>query len=192
MQAEKTQQAIDSTANPAPLGLAGFALTTILLNLHNAGLFAMDTMIFAMGIFYGGLIQIIVGIMEWKKGNTFGTVAFTSYGAFWMVLVALLLLPQMGLGSAPSKESMASFLGIWGVFSVFLFIATLKLNRALQLVFGTLIVLFALLTIATATGSHQIHIAAGYSGILCGLLALYTAMAQVINEVYKKTIMPLN
>jgi len=73
----------DNTANPAPLGLLGFGMTTVLLNLHNAGFFELGSMILAMGIFYGGMAQVITGVMEWKKGNTFGTVAFTSYGLFW-------------------------------------------------------------------------------------------------------------
>ena len=72
----------DTTSNPAPLGLMGFGMTTVLLNMHNAGWFGLGSMILAMGLFYGGLAQIIAGIMEWKKGNTFGTTAFTSYGLF--------------------------------------------------------------------------------------------------------------
>jgi succinate-acetate transporter protein len=79
-------------ANPAPLGLLGFGLTTVLLNLHNAGFFGLNSMILAMGIAYGGLAQVIVGVMEFKKGNTFGMVAFTSYGLFWWSLVALIIL----------------------------------------------------------------------------------------------------
>lgn len=191
MQDEKITKIADTTGNPAPLGLCAFALTTILLNIHNAGFYGMDTMIFAMGIFYGGLAQVIVGYMEWKKGSTFGTTAFTSYGFFWIVLVGLLLLPKMGLGEAPSKVAMASFLSIWGLFSFFLFIATFKMNRALQFVFGTLVILFILLAVANATGSHAIHTIAGYEGIIVGLAALYTGMAQVINEVYGKVVMPL-
>src|SRR5512136_2705836 len=90
----------DTTANPAPLGLMGFGMTTVLLNLHNAGFFKLGTMILAMGIFYGGIAQIIAGIMEWKKNNTFGTTAFTSYGLFWLSLVWLLVTPKLGLGDA--------------------------------------------------------------------------------------------
>src|SRR5476651_1301695 len=86
----------DSTANPAPLGLCAFGMTTILLNLHNAGMFPMNSMIFAMGIFYGGLAQVIAGIIEAKKNNTFGLTAFTSYGFFWLSLVALLVMPKLG------------------------------------------------------------------------------------------------
>ena len=89
----------DRTGNPAPLGLMGFGMTTVLLNLHNAGFIALDTMILSMGIFYGGLAQIIAGIMEWKKGNTFACTAFISYGMFWLSLVALIALPHAGLAS---------------------------------------------------------------------------------------------
>ncbi|MGF6477758.1 succinate-acetate transporter protein [Pantoea dispersa] len=81
-------------ANPAPLGLMGFGMTTILLNLHNTGLFEMDVIILAMGLFYGGIAQILAGLLEYKKGNTFGLTAFTSYGSFWLTLVAILLLPK--------------------------------------------------------------------------------------------------
>ena len=84
-------------ANPAPLGLMGFGMTTILLNLHNVGYFALDGIILAMGIFYGGIAQIFAGLLEYKKGNTFGLTAFTSYGSFWLTLVAILLMPKLGL-----------------------------------------------------------------------------------------------
>ncbi len=83
-------------ANPAPLGLMGFGMTTILLNLHNVGYFALDGIILAMGIFYGGIAQIFAGLLEYKKGNTFGLTAFTSYGSFWLTLVAILLMPKLG------------------------------------------------------------------------------------------------
>ena len=90
----------DKTGNPAPLGLMGFGMTTVLLNLHNAGFIGLDTMILSMGIFYGGLAQVIAGIMEWKKGNTFACTAFISYGMFWLSLVSLIALPHAGLGLA--------------------------------------------------------------------------------------------
>ena len=100
----------DITSNPAPLGLMGFGMTTVLLNLHNAGFFGLGSMILAMGIFYGGLAQVIAGIMEWKKGNTFGTTAFTSYGFFWLTLVALIVMPKMGLIEAPDNSAMIAYL----------------------------------------------------------------------------------
>ena len=105
-------------ANPAPLGLMGFGMTTILLNLHNAGLFGMNGMILAMGIFYGGIAQIIAGIMEFRKGNTFGTTAFTSYGLFWLSLVYLILLPLDKPNFAPDNAAMAAYLFMWGLFTL--------------------------------------------------------------------------
>jgi succinate-acetate transporter protein len=196
MQNETPQQVttvknLDITANPAPLGLVGFGMTTVLLNLHNAGFFALGSMILAMGIFYGGLAQIIAGIEEWKKNNTFGATAFTSYGAFWLTLVALLVLPKMGLADAPDKTAMAAYLAMWGIFTLVMFVGTLKANRALQLVFGTLTILFFLLALGDATGNTMITVIAGYEGILCGFLAIYAGLAQVLNEMYKKTVAPL-
>lgn len=181
----------DNTANPAPLGLLAFGMTTVLLNLHNAGLYELNSMILAMGIFYGGTAQVIAGVMEWKKNNTFGTTAFTSYGFFWLTLVALIVLPKLGLAAAASSNAMAWFLGLWGFFTLLMFIGTLKLSRALQIVFGTLVVLFALLAIGDATGNEHLKTVAGYEGIFCGLSAIYTGMAQVLNQVYGKTVLPL-
>jgi len=181
----------DTTANPAPLGLLGFGMTTVLLNLHNAGLFPLDAMILGMGIFYGGIGQIIVGLMEWKKNNTFGATAFTSYGLFWLTLVALIVLPKTGFGPAPTATAMTAYLVMWGLFTAVLFVGTLKLSRALQIVFASLTVLFFLLAIADATGSHLIKTIAGYEGILCGFSAIYTGLAQVLNEVYGRTVAPL-
>jgi len=134
----------DTTSNPAPVGLMGFGMTTVLLNIHNAGIFELGSMILAMGIFYGGLAQVIAGIMEWKKGNTFGTTAFMSYGFFWLTLVGLIVLPKMGLSAAPEDSAMVAYLIMWGIFTAGLFIATLKLNRALQFVFASLTLLFFL------------------------------------------------
>ena len=181
----------DTTANPAPLGLAGFGMTTVLLNLHNAGLFELGTMILAMGIFYGGLAQIIAGIMEWKKGNTFGTTAFTSYGLFWLSLAALLVMPKMGLGETNSPVAMAFYLLMWGIFTFFLFLATLKMNKAIQFVFGSLTLLFVLLALGDITGNAVWKKIAGIEGIICGASAIYAAMAQILNEVYGRTILPL-
>lgn len=178
-------------ANPAPLGLMGFGMTTILLNIHNAGFFGMDAMILSMGIFFGGLAQVVAGIMEFKKNNTFGTTAFTSYGFFWLALVGLNIMPELGWAPAADSLSMAAFLFMWGLFTFFMFIATLKISRALQVVFGTLTILFFLLAIANFTGSALILTIAGYEGILCGFTAIYAAMAQVINESYGKVILPL-
>jgi len=181
----------DMTANPAPLGLMGFGMTTVLLNFHNAGIFELGSMILAMGFFYGGFAQIIAGLMEWKKSNTFATTAFTSYGFFWMSLVLLVVMPKMGLVEAPETAAMVAYLVMWGVFTAVLFIATLRLSRALQVVFGSLTVLFFLLALGDYTDSSTIKTIAGYEGIFCGFSAIYTALAQVLNEVYGKIVMPI-
>jgi succinate-acetate transporter protein len=181
----------DKTGNPAPLGLMGFGMTTVLLNLHNAGFFGMSSMILAMGIFYGGLAQVTAGIMEWKKGNTFATTAFCSYGFFWLTLVWLIVAPKVGWAEATAKEGMAAYLFMWGLFTFVMFIGTLKLNRALQVVFLSLTVLFVMLGIKDLNGSAELGTAAGYEGIFCGFSAIYAGLAQVLNECYGKVVLPL-
>ncbi len=181
----------DTTANPAPLGLLAFGMTTILLNLHNAGVFEFNAMILGMGLFYGGLAQVVAGIMEWKKKNTFGLTAFASYGFFWLTLVALLVLPKLGWGDKSSSTGMEWYLIVWGLFTLLMFIGTLRLSRALQFVFGSLTVLFFLLAIGEATQNAAITVAAGYEGIVCGLSAVYSGIAQVLNEVHQRTLFPL-
>ncbi len=189
--AEQESKPVDTTANPAPLGLMGFGMTTVLLNIHNAGFYKLGTMILAMGLFYGGIAQVIAGIMEWKKGNTFGTTAFTSYGLFWLALVALILMPGHNFGEANEHSAMAWFFAAWGTFTFFLFIGTLRLNRALQVVFFSLTVLFFLLVAREATGSELVGKIAGFEGIFCGASAIYAGLAQVLNEVYGRTVAPL-
>ena len=181
----------DNSANPAPLGLFGFGMTTILLNLHNAGFFEMNSMIYAMGLFYGGLAQIIAGIMESKKNNTFGFTAFVSYGFFWLTLVGLLVLPKLGWVVAPSEGGMIAYLIMWGIFTAILFVGTLKINRALQFVFATLTILFFLLALGDITGNATLKTFTGYKGIICGASAVYTGAANVLNEMYGKSVLPL-
>ena len=191
---------IEKLANPAPLGLLGFGLTTVLLNLHNAGFYPLDTMILAMGLAYGGLAQVIVGVMEFKKGNTFGTVAFTSYGLFWWSLVILLVLPKTtfftGL-NAPTETAMAAYFFMWGLFTLAMFFGTLKKNRALQFVFASLTILFFLLTVRELTnnavvfGTVTVNAVLGYEGVICGLSAVYLAIADVLNEAHGKTVLPI-
>jgi len=186
-----TVKNLDLTANPAPLGLTAFGITTVLLNLHNAGFFELGSMILAMGIFYGGIAQVIAGIMEWKKNNTFGMTAFLSYGLFWLSLVALIVLPKMGLADATSTGAMAAYLLMWGLFTAVMFVGTLRANKALQFVFGSLTILFVLLALGELTGSGTITMIAGYEGLICGFSAIYAGLAQVLNEMYKKTVAPL-
>jgi len=178
-------------ANPAPLGLLGFGLTTVLLNLVNAGAFPLDTMILAMGITYGGVAQIIAGSMEYKKGNTFGTVAFTSYGLFWWSFVMLLILPKFTGFSGPSSSSLAAYLVMWGIFTFGMFFGTLKANRALQFVFGSLAILFFMLAIAQYAGNATFTTITGIEGVICGLSAVYLGIAEVLNESHQKTVLPI-
>jgi succinate-acetate transporter protein len=183
----------DTTANPAPLGLLGFGMTTVLLNIHNAGLYELNSMIVGMGIFLGGIMQIIAGIQEWKKNNTFGATAFTAYGSFWITLVAIWLIPKTSIGADLRSDdiSMGWFLMMWGIFTAFMFVGTLRLSRALQIVFGSLTILFLLLAVSDFTGIKSIRIIAGIEGIFCGFSAIYTCAAQILNEVYKRPFLPL-
>lgn len=181
----------EGIANPAPLGLCAFGTTTVLLNIHNAGIIEMSSMILAMGIFYGGLAQVIAGIIEARKNNTFGLTAFTSFGFFWLSLVALVVMPKMGWMTGPSEKSMACYLAIWGLFTLLLFFGTLRLSRALQIVFATLTILFILLALGDASGNDGIKHLAGYEGIVCGLSAIYTGVAGLLNEIFGRTVLPI-
>lgn len=187
-------------ANPGPLGLLGFGMTTILLNfVHNARLGSADAMILGMGIAYGGLAQIIAGVLEYKKGNTFGMVAFTSYGLFWWSFVLLNILPY---GGTPSHESLAAYFFMWGLFTLIMFFGTLKTNRALQVVFMTLAILFFLLALREGLVASQyftVHDVnwnlftqiTGIEGIVVGFSAFYLALAEVLNEQHGKTVLPI-
>ena len=180
------------TANPGPLGLLGFGMTTVLLNLHNAGFLPLSIVIVAMGIALGGLAQIIAGIRELKQGNTFAGTAFTAYGLFWWSLVLIWVNPFASAGiEAASKIAMGWYLLLWGIFTGFMFIGTLTHNRITQIVFGSLTVLFILLALGDFTGNHTITTVAGFEGIFCGLSAIYSAVGQIVNGEHGKTILPL-
>ncbi|KAA0003216.1 MAG: hypothetical protein FE048_02005 [Thermoplasmata archaeon] len=182
----------NNLANPAPLGLMGFGMTTVLLNIHNAGFYNLGSMILAMGIFYGGLAQVIAGALEYKKGNTFGVTAFTSYGLFWLSLVGIILIPSIVSDiNAPDAKAMGCYLFMWGLFTFLMFISTLKKPTALQFVFISLAILFWLLALGEFTGNTTITKIAGYEGIICGLSAVYLAMAEVINETYGRIVVPI-
>ena len=186
-----TTELKDTTANPAPLGLMGFGMTTVLLNLHNTGLIALSSMILAMGLCYGGMAQVIAGVMEWKKKNTFGTLAFTSYGFFWISLVVLLVLPKLGWASAADKTSMGAYLLLWGFFTFLMFFGTLRINNALVTIFGSLTVLFWLLAAGDLTGSETLTRIAGWEGLFVGLAAMYLGIAQVLNELHGRVVLPV-
>jgi succinate-acetate transporter protein len=178
----------DTSANPAPLGMMGFGLTTILLCLRHVGALSSTSGVLALGILSGGAAQVVAGLMEWRKKNTFGTVAFVGFGLFWLSLGVLLSVPRLGVGD---RSDMAAYLFVWGLFSVVLFVATLKMNRAVMGVFFALTVLFFLLAFADATGSERLQRIAGWEGILCGMGAIYVGAAQILNEVWGRSVLPL-
>jgi len=185
-------------ANPAALGLMAFGMTTVLLNLANAGVFqSTDSVVLAMGLFIGGAAQIIAGALEFRKGNTFGMTAFIAYGFFWISLVFILILPNLGWGAVgPTAASLSSYLFLWGLFSFFMFLGTLRLNGSLMLVFGTLFILYFLLSANTNAilgtgGNPDLLKFTGYEGVLCGLSAMYSSIATILNEVYRKSVLPV-
>jgi len=176
------------TANPGPLGLLGFGMTTVLLNLHNAGIIELSVVIVAMGFALGGAAQIIAGISELRVGNTFGGTAFTAYGFFWWSLCLIWINP-FGVNPA-DNVSMGFYLALWGVFTFFMFLGTLAHNMITKTVFLSLAVLFFLLSIGDFTENRQITGIAGYVGIFCGLSAIYSAMAQVVNGELGRKVFP--
>jgi succinate-acetate transporter protein len=178
-------------ANPAPLGLLGFGMTTVLLNLHNAEIISLSIVIVAMGLALGGAAQIVAGIAELRIGNTFGGTAFTAYGFFWWSLCLIWVNPFKEVIPAADATTMGFYLLLWGIFTLFMFFGALTHNRITQIVFLSLTALFFLLAIGDFTGIHGITIFAGYVGIFCGLSAVYSAVGQIVNGEFNKTIFPL-
>ena len=141
---------MDNTANPASLGLCAFGTTTILLSLWNAGIIGLSSPILAMAIFYGGIAQIIAGLMEWKKNNNFGFLTFVSFGFFWITFAGILMLPVLGLATAPKPVDLAAFLAVWGIIALGLLICTLKMHRSLQ---ATVLAVFLLICTSCCSGA---------------------------------------
>ncbi len=182
------------TANPAPLGLAGFGLTTILLSSINAGLLpaAGEPVVIPLAIAFGGTAQLIAGIMEFKTGNVFGATAFTAYGAFWWWFALLLLLGGnhlLDLSGASSAIGLCLLL--WGVFTLGLWVSTFALSRLLFLIFLTLWIAFFLLGGSAVLGMPGLHQAGGWVGLLCGALAMYGSFAHVANASYGRIVAPM-
>ena len=185
----------DATGNPGPLGLMAFGMTTILLNVHNAGLIPLSGIILAMGIFYGGISPVIAGIMEWKKNSTFGMTAFLSYGFFWLTFVGIFALPKWigtsALDLGATSTALGYYLIAWGLFTGLMFVGALRINRSLQVVFLSLTILFVLLALGEWMGNETITKIAGWEGIFVGLSAVYGSIAQVWNELYGRVILPI-
>ena len=181
-------------ANPAALGLVGFGLTTILLSAVNAGLLPAhgEQVVLPLAMAFGGTAQIIAGIMEFGTGNTFGTTAFISYGAFWWWFGLLLFFAgnkMLDLSGADPAVGLA--LVLWGVFTFGLWISTFRLTRLLFLIFLTLWIAFFLLGFGAMMGSAQLHQWGGYVGLVCGALAMYGSFAIVTNTTMGREIIPV-
>ena len=177
------------TANPAPLGLCGFALTTWLLSLINNGTFGGENvgLVLAMGFAFGGTAQMIAGMFEFSKGNTFGFTAFTSYGAFWWSFALF----KVFFAENVSASFIGWYLVAWGTFTLMMFIGTLAKARALQVIFALLTITFYLLAICDFSGSKVITNIGGNFGLATALAAFYLAAADIINDSFGKTILPI-
>jgi succinate-acetate transporter protein len=178
------------TVNPGPLGLLGFGMTTVMLNLHNAGIIELSIVIVAMGLAMGGTAQIMAGSLELRGGNTFVGTAFVSYGFFWWSLCIIWINPFGAINGADGP-SMGFYLLLWGIFTLFMFFGTLVHNTITKLVFSSLAILFFLLAIGKFTENETVELIAGYEGILCGAFAIYSAVGQIVNGEHKKKIFPL-
>jgi succinate-acetate transporter protein len=176
-------------ANPAPLGLIAFATTTWLLSMVNAGLFsgASLSIVLAMALAFGGGAQVLAGVLAYARGNTFATVAFVSYGSFWLSFVAYA--HEFGGGAPPAFVGW--YLLVWGVFTLYMWVASFRHSTALQLVFLTLWITFFLLAAGQFLGSSVLHKAGGYLGLLCAAFAAYLSAAEVINGDYGRTVLPI-
>lgn len=178
-------------ANPAPLGLFGFATTTWCLSLINAGLMPEAGMgaVLVLAFAYGGSAQFVAGVLEYPKGNTFGFVAFCSYGAFWWTFA--LLIKFMDVGAVAKAGGVGWYLLVWGVFSFVMWIGTFRTNRTLMLIFLALWITFLFLIIHAFTGSAFMGHLGGYLGLLTAALAAYLGAADVINEMFGRTVLPV-
>ncbi|MDD4237460.1 MAG: acetate uptake transporter [Desulfotomaculaceae bacterium] len=178
-------------ADPGPLGLACFALTTFCLSMVNAGLVVKESVavVIACALVYGGATQILAGMWEYKKNNTFGATAFSSYGAFWISFGVFELFGAQKILVVPS-QGVWLFLLAWTIFTFYMWIGSFGTNKALVVTFTLLLLAFILLTIGAA-GSASAHTMGGYVGILTAIVAWYTSAAGVINNTYGRVVLPV-
>jgi len=185
-----TDVAIRKVANPAPLGLAGFGLTTVVLSAINAGLLPAEAVpaVVPLAFSFGGLAQIVAGLLEYKNGNTFGTVAFTSYGAFWWWYAFLLWTAGAGWIKPPDPRGVGVTLLMWGVFTLYMWVATFRANFVLWTIFLLLWITFFLLAggdLGMGAGWHKLG---GWVGLATGLDALFLSFAEVVNETFGRPV----
>ena len=189
---ELATEAAASVADPAPLGLAAFALTTFCLSLINAGLApkATQPIVFGLALFYGGAAQLLAGMWEFRKGNTFGATAFGSFGAFWLSFWAFEQFYASKVPKTDLKTAVGIFLLAWGIFTAYMFIASLRTSPALVLVFATLTATFFLLAYGEMADMESMVTYGGWMGIITAILAWYASMAGVVNATFGKTVLP--
>ena len=175
--------------NPAPLGLAGFALTTWLLSMINAGWFPGDALnlVLACALAYGGTAQLIAGVMELPRGNTFGATAFISYGAFWWSFALFVIF----LHDKVPAAFVGWYLFLWGVFTFYMWLGTFRSPKALQAIFLALWITFFLLAAGDWSGSAMLRAAGGYVGLVTAALAFYLSAAEIVNEAYGREVFPV-
>jgi succinate-acetate transporter protein len=182
-----------SIADPAPLGLAALALTTLVFSVFNAGLInrAGAPVVLGLALAYGGLTQLLAGMWEFRRGNTFGAMAFGSFGAFWLSYWALeqFFVKQIPLSQA--LNAMALFFIVWAIFAALMWVAAMRTTAAVSLVLALLTVTFLLLGIGDAGAHTTLVKIAGWFGIATSAAGLYAAFAALINSTYERTLLPL-
>lgn len=182
-----------SIADPGPLGLAAFALTTFVLSIFNAGLLDVKAqpVVFGLALFYGGIVQVIAGVMEYFKNNTFGATAFASYGAFWMAYWYLATHPQFFVAGAPKLQGVGVFLLGWTIFTAYMTVVSSRVTGGLLATFCVLLVAFIALTVGDLFEMQAATRVGGYFGLGAALLAWYNSFAGVLNNTAGKTVLPV-
>jgi hypothetical protein len=189
---DRPAPAISAIADPAPLGLAAFALTTFLLSLANAKVYpAAAAGAVYTAIAYGGSVQLLAGMWEFKRGNTFGATAFSSYGGFWIAIFFLVQVGHLAPGSAATATVFGSFLLGWAIFTFYMTIASLRLNVGLVVVFTLLTLTFVFLTIGAFHVSTGWTKLGGWFGVATAAAAWYVSFAIVLNSTFDRNIAPL-
>jgi uncharacterized protein len=180
-------------ADPGPLGLAAFALTTFVLSMFNADLVSRsgEAVVFGLALAYGGLAQLLAGMWEFRTGNTFGAVAFTSYGAFWISFWAFVQFYASSVPAADAGHAVGLYLIAWGIFTAYMFIASLRTTGAIATVFILLAITFFLLGIGNARASNSLIKAGGWFGLATAVAAWYTSFAAVTNSTFGRTVLPV-
>lgn len=193
--AEATTPAPISIADPGPLGLAAFALTTFILSTVNAGLLnkGVESIVFSSALFYGGAVQVLAGMWEYRKGNTFGATAFSSYGAFWLAFwgIGHFFVPGKDVTASDISQAVGVFLLAWTIFTAYMFIASARTNNAVFAVFGLLLLTFLMLTIGEFASNASVTKLGGWLGLLTALGAWYGSFAAVTNETWGRKVIPV-